>query len=262
MRTQKIERLKEAFKAPSRQKINEIVEDIPEVYRPEKYIELIQEVKSEEELEKAILKKIKDGYIKKEDWKLNTPKNKQELYEKEKDLFYMNEAMVEFSHANTIWEKIKDELNGEEKEEISLYIKLSNSFKLTEEELKCWHEKVNNKPIIIEPIIENQIKYKISQDYHAMFLNFIRKDKAEKFALSQIQDYKTFKNHNTFYLKDAFLNEKTDGAKNKKYLIVLEVSDEFSKVQQGEIQERLNLMLKHKKIKDPKIIAEIKKVLG
>lgn len=262
MRIQKIERLKEVFKAPSKQKINEIVEDIPEVYRPEKYIELFQIAKSEKELDKLIFEKIKDGYFKKEDWKLNTPKNKQELHEKEKDLFYMNEAIIEFSHAKNIWEKIKDELSGEEKEEISLYIKLSNSFKLTEEELKCWHEKVNNKLIIIEPIIENQIKYKISQDYHAMFLNFIRKDKAEKFALSQIQNYKTFKNHNTFYLKDAFLNEKTDGAKNKKHLIVLEVSDEFSKVQQGEIQERLNLMLKYKKIKSPKTIAEIKNIIG
>ena len=41
---------------------------------------------------------------------------------------------------------------------------------------------------------------------------------------------------------------------------MLEVTDEFSNNQQNLIIERLNLMLKYEKIKDPKTIEEIKKI--
>ena len=256
--------MKKLFKAPSRDQIKSIIEnDIPVVYNPEKFEKILAEVKSEEDLDKVILKNIKDGYIKKKDWRIEAPKNKEELKEKEKELFYTVEAMIEFRHAENI-EKIKiDKLSGEEKEDISLYIKLANSFKFTDEELDYWHQilKLNNKSIKFNLMIENQIEYKVSQDHYENFLNFIREDKAEKFALSQIEDLKTFK-ENKFYLKDIFLNKKTSNLKNKKYLIVLRVSDEFARLQESEIKERLKLMLKHKKIKDPKIIAEIKKVLG
>ena len=256
--------MKEIFKAPSRDEIQKIIEnDIPVAYNSEKFEKILAEVKSEEDLDKVILKNIKDGYIKKKDWRIEAPKNKEELKEKEKELFYIVEAMIEFRHAENI-EKIKtDKLSGEEKEDISLYMKLANSFKFADEELDYWHQilKLNNKLIKFNLMIENQIEYKVSQDHYTNFLNFIREDKAEKFALSQIEDYLTFKK-NSFYLKDIFLNKKTSNLKNKKYLIVLKVSDEFARMQEGEIKERLKLMMKHKKIKDPKIIAEIKKVLG
>lgn len=256
--------MKEIFKAPSRDEVKKIIEnDIPVVYNPEKFEKISAEVKSEEDLDKVILKNIKDGYIKKKDWRIEAPKNKEELKDKEKELFYTVEAMIEFRHAENI-EKIKiDKLSDEEKEDISLYLKLSNSFKLIDEELDYWHQilKLNNKQIKFNLMIENQIEYKLSNDFYANFLNFIREDKAEKFALSQIEDLKTFK-ENKFYLKDIFLNKKTSNLKNKKYLTVLTVSDEFARMQEREIKERLKLMMKHKKIKDPKIIAEIKKVLG
>ena len=186
--------MKEIFKAPSRDEIQKIIEnDIPVAYNPKKFEKILAEVKSEEDLDKVILKNIKDGYIKKKDWRIEAPKNKEELKDKEKELFYTVEAMIEFRYAENI-EKIKiDKLSGEEKEDISLYIKLANSVKLIDEELDYWHQilKLNNKLIKFNLMIENQIEYKVSQDHYANFLNFIREsleqklknaEKAEKMA--------------------------------------------------------------------------------
>ena len=70
--------MKEIFKAPSRDEIKKIIEnDIPVVYNPEKFEKILAEVKSEEDLDKVILKNIKDGYIKKKDWRIEAPKNKE-----------------------------------------------------------------------------------------------------------------------------------------------------------------------------------------
>ena len=68
--------MKEIFKAPSRDQIKSIIEnDIPVVYNPEKFEKILAEVKSEEDLDKVILKNIKDGYIKKKAWRIEAPKN-------------------------------------------------------------------------------------------------------------------------------------------------------------------------------------------
>ena len=54
--------MKEIFKAPSRNQIKSIIKnDIPVVYNPEKFEKILSEVKSEEVLDKVILKNIKDS---------------------------------------------------------------------------------------------------------------------------------------------------------------------------------------------------------
>ncbi|MDY4155039.1 hypothetical protein [Campylobacter sp.] len=247
METQKIEELrKKMFKAPNKDEINEIVEkDLLEPPLAEIYKRL-SKAKDEKELDKLIFEGIQNGSIKKEDW-YSTPKNEQDLYNKAKKFFYLVEANIEFTHTKKILEKIKDKISDKEREEIYLYTK--NGYIV-------YYEAKN----IEEFKKENIIEYQRSQECHQRYLNFIREDKSEKFALSQIEDYTTLKENNTLYLKDKSLNKKTYDFENQKFPIILEVADEFSNYEQNHIIERLNLMLKYQKIKDPKIIEKIKKI--
>lgn len=247
METQKIEELrKKMFKAPNKDEINEIVEkDLITEYQTAMYKRL-GKAKDEKELDKLIFEGIENGSITKEDW-YPTPKNEAELHDKEKNHFYLTEAMIEEAHTNKIWEKIQHKISDEEKEEIYLYTK--NGYIV-------YYEAKN----IEEFKKENIIEYQRSQECHQRYLNFIREDKTEKFAKSQIEDYTTLKENNTLYLKDKSLNKKTYDFENQKFPIILEVADEFSNYEQNHIIERLNLMLKYEKIKDPKIIEEIKKI--
>ena len=247
METQKIEELrKKMFKAPNKDEINEIVEkDLITEYQTAMYKRL-GKAKDEKELDKLIFEGIENGSITKEDW-YPAPKNEAELHDKEKNHFYLTEAMIEEAHTNKIWEKIQHKISDEEKEEIYLYTK--NGYIV-------YYEAKN----IEEFKKENIIEYQRSQECHQRYLNFIREDKTEKFAKSQIEDYTTLKENNTLYLKDKSLNKKTYDFENRKYPIMLEVTDEFSNNQQNLIIERLNLMLNYEKIKDPKTIEEIKKI--
>ena len=247
METQKIEELrKKMFKAPNKDEINEIVEkDLITEYQTAMYKRL-GKAKDEKELDKLIFEGIENGSITKEDW-YPAPKNEAELHDKEKNHFYLTEAMIEEAHTNKIWEKIQHKISDEEKEEIYLYTK--NGYIV-------YYEAKN----IEEFKKENIIEYQRSQECHQRYLNFIREDKTEKFAKSQIEDYTSLKENNTFYLKDKSLNKKTYDFENQKFPIILEVADEFSNYEQNHIIERLNLMLKYEKIKDPKIIEEIKKI--
>lgn len=247
METQKIEELrKKMFKAPNKDEINEIVEkDLITEYQTAMYKRL-GKAKDEKELDKLIFEGIENGSITKEDW-YPAPKNEAELHDKEKNHFYLTEAMIEEAHTNKIWEKIQHKISDEEKEEIYLYTK--NGYIV-------YYEAKN----IEEFKKENIIEYQRSQECHQRYLNFIREDKTEKFAKSQIEDYTTLKENNTLYLKDKSLNKKTYDFENQKFPIILEVADEFSNYEQNHIIERLNLMLKYEKIKDPKIIEEIKKI--
>ena len=247
METQKIEELrKKMFKAPNKDEINEIVEkDLITEYQTTMY-ERLSKAKDEKELDKLIFEGIQNGSITKEDW-YPAPKNEAELHDKEKNHFYLTEAMIEEAHTNKIWEKIQHKISDEEKEEIYLYTK--NGYIV-------YYEAKN----IEEFKKENIIEYQKSQECHQRYLNFIREDKTEKFAKSQIEDYTTLKENNTLYLKDKSLNKKTYNFENQKFPIILEVADEFSNYEQNHIIERLNLMLKYEKIKDPKIIEEIKKI--
>ena len=207
---------------------------------------MLGKAKNEKELDKLIFEGIENGSITKEDW-YPAPKNEAELHDKEKNHFYLTEAMIEEAHTNKIWEKIQHKISDEEKEEIYLYTK--NGYIV-------YYEAKN----IEEFKKENIIEYQRSQECHQRYLNFIREDKTEKFAKSQIEDYTTLKENNTLYLKDKSLNKKTYDFENQKFPIILEVADEFSNYEQNHIIERLNLMLKYEKIKDPKIIEEIKKI--
>ena len=247
METQKIEELrKKMFKAPNKDEINEIVEkDLITEYLTAMYKRL-GKAKDEKELDKLIFEGIENGSITKEDW-YPAPKNEAELHDKEKNHFYLTEAMIEEAHTNKIWEKIQHKISDEEKEEIYLY---------TKNRYIVYYEAKN----IEEFKKENIIEYQKSQECHQRYLNFIREDKTEKFAKSQIEDYTTLKENNTLYLKDKSLNKKTYNFENQKFPIILEVADEFSNYEQNHIIERLNLMLKYEKIKDPKIIEEIKKI--
>lgn len=247
METQKIEELrKKMFKAPNKDEINEIVEkDLITEYQTAMYKRL-GKAKDEKELDKLIFEGIENGSITKEDW-YPAPKNEAELHDKEKNHFYLTEAMIEEAHTNKIWEKIQHKISDEEKEEIYLY---------TKNRYIVYYEAKN----IEEFKKENIIEYQKSQECHQRYLNFIREDKTEKFAKSQIEDYTTLKENNTLYLKDKSLNKKTYDFENQKFPIILEVADEFSNYEQNHIIERLNLMLKYEKIKDPKIIEEIKKI--
>ena len=247
METQKIEELrKKMFKAPNKDEINEIVEkDLITEYQTAMYKRL-GKAKDEKELDKLIFEGIENGSITKEDW-YPAPKNEAELHDKEKNHFYLTEAMIEEAHTNKRWEKIQHKISDEEKEEIYLYTK--NGYIV-------YYEAKN----IEEFKKENIIEYQRSQECHQRYLNFIREDKTEKFAKSQIEDYTTLKENNTLYLKDKSLNKKTYDFENQKFPIILEVADEFSNYEQNHIIERLNLMLKYEKIKDPKIIEEIKKI--
>lgn len=247
METQKIEELrKKMFKAPNKDEINEIVEkDLITEYQTAMYKRL-GKAKDEKELDKLIFEGIENGSITKEDW-YPAPKNEAELHDKEKNHFYLTEAMIEEAHTNKIWEKIQRKISDEEKEEIYLY---------TKNRYIVYYEAKN----IEEFKKENIIEYQKSQECHQRYLNFIREDKTEKFAKSQIEDYTTLKENNTLYLKDKSLNKKTYDFENQKFPIILEVADEFSNYEQNHIIERLNLMLKYEKIKDPKIIEEIKKI--
>ena len=258
---EKVEELrKKMFKAPNKDEINEIVEkDLMTEYQTTTY-EKLSKAKDEKELDKLIFEGIENGSITKEDW-YPAPKNEQELHDKEKNHFYFTEAMIEDIHADKIWKKIKDKINDKDKEEIFSYTTNSLRIKPANEDIKEYEYRTNNEPQNIEQIKRtNELEYVMSQEYHQSFLNFIREDKTEKFAKSQIEDYTSLKENNTFYLKDKSLNKKTYDFENRKYPIMLEVTDEFSNNQQNHIIERLNLMLKYEKIKDPKTIEEIKKI--
>lgn len=247
METQKIEELrKKMFKAPNKDEINEIVEEYQTAIKDLITYKRLGKAKDEKELDKLIFEGIENGSITKEDW-YPAPKNEAELHDKEKNHFYLTEAMIEEAHTNKIWEKIQHKISDEEKEEIYLYTK--NGYIV-------YYEAKN----IEEFKKENIIEYQRSQECHQRYLNFIREDKTEKFAKSQIEDYTTLKENNTLYLKDKSLNKKTYDFENQKFPIILEVADEFSNYEQNHIIERLNLMLKYEKIKDPKIIEEIKKI--
>ena len=261
MEIQKIEELrKKMFKAPNKDEINEIVEkDLITKEQTEMY-ERLSKAKDEKELDKMIFEGIENGSIKKEDW-YPTPKNEAELHDKEKNHFYFTEAMIEEQHTKNTWEKIQHKISDEEKEEIYLYTRTALELKPSGNEIQEYENRTNNEPQNIEQAKRtNELEYVMSQEYHEHFLNFIREDKTEKFAKSQIEDYTNLKENNTFYLKDKSLNKKTYDFENRKYPIMLEVTDEFSNNQQNHIIKRLNLMLKYEKIKDPKTIEEIKKI--
>ena len=261
METQNIEKLrKQMFNAPNKDEINEIVEkDLITEYQTEMYKRL-SKAKDEKELDKMIFEGIQNGSITKEDW-YPTPKNEQELHDKEKNHFYLTEAMIEEIHADKIWEKIKDKINDKDKEEIYTYTDNLTQMKPNYNEIREYENQKDNEAQNIEQTKRgNELEYIMSQKSHQHYLNFIREDKSEKFALSQIEDYTNLKENNSFYLKDKSLNKKTYDFENRKYPIMLEVTDEFSNNQQNHIIERLNLMLKYEKIKDPKTIEEIKKI--
>ena len=257
----KVEELrKKMFKAPNKDEINEIVEkDLITEYQTTMY-ERLSKAKDEKELDKLIFEGIQNGSITKEDW-YPVPKNEQELHDKEKNHFYLTEAMIEEIHADKIWEKIKDKINDKDKEEIYTYTDNLTQMKPRYNEIREYENQKDNEAQNIEQAKRgNELEYVMSQECHKHYLNFIREDKSEKFALSQIEDYTNLKENNTFYLKDKSLNKKTYDFENRKYPIMLEVTDEFSNNQQNHIIERLNLMLKYEKIKDPKTIEEIKKI--
>lgn len=257
----KVEELrKKMFKAPNKDEINEIVEkDLITEYQTTMY-ERLSKAKDEKELDKLIFEGIQNGSITKEDW-YPVPKNEQELHDKEKNHFYLTEAMIEEIHADKIWEKIKDKINDKDKEEIYTYTDNLTQMKPRYNEIREYENQKDNEAQNIEQAKRgNELEYVMSQECHKHYLNFIREDKSEKFALSQIEDYTNLKENNTFYLKDKSLNKKTYDFENRKYPIILEVTDEFSNNQQNLIIERLNLMLKYEKIKDPKTIEEIKKI--
>ena len=261
MEIQKIEELrKRIFKAPNKDEIDEIVEKgLITEYQPTMYKRL-SKAKDEKELDKLIFEGIQNGSIKKEDW-YPIPKNEQELHNNEKNHFYLTEAMIEEQHIKNTWEKIQFKISDEEKEEIFSYTRTTLQLQPSENEIKEYENGQNNEPQNIEQVKRaNELEYIMSQEYHQHFFNFIREDKTEKFAKSQIEDYTNLKENNTFYLKDKSLNKKTYDFENRKYPIILEVTDEFSNNQQNHIIERLNLMLKYEKIKDPKTIEEIKKI--
>ena len=261
METQKIEKLrKQMFNAPNKDEINEIVEkDLITEYQTEMYKRL-SKAKDEKELDKLIFEGIENGSITKENW-YPAPKNEAELHDKEKNHFYFTEAMIEDTHADKIWEKIQDKINDKDKEEIFSYTTNSLQIKPSQKEIKEYENQQNNEPQNIEQIKRaNELEYIMSQEYHQHYLNFIREDKTEKFVKSQIEDYTSLKENNSFYLKDKSLNKKTYDFESRKYPIMLEVTDEFSNNQQNHIIKRLNLMLKYEKIKDPKTIEEIKKI--
>lgn len=261
MEIQKIEELrKKMFKAPNKDEINEIVEkDLITKEQTEMY-KMLSKAKDEKELDKLIFEGIQNGSITKENW-YPTPKNEQELHDMEKNHFYLTEAMIEEQHTKNTWEKIQHKISDEEKEEIYLYTRTALQLKPARNEIEEYENRTNNEPQNIEQVKRtNELEYIMSQEYHEHFLNFIREDKTEKFAKSQIEDYTNLKENNTFYLKDKSLNKKTYDFENRKYPIMLEVTDEFSNNQQNHIIERLNLMLKYEKIKDPKTIEEIKKI--
>ena len=261
METQNIEELrKKMFKAPNKDEINEIVEkDLITEDQANTY-KMLGKAKDEKELDKLIFEGIENGSITKENW-YPAPKNEAELHDKEKNHFYFTEAMIEDTHADKIWEKIQDKINDKDKEEIFSYTTNSLQIKPSQKEIKEYENQQNNEPQNIEQIKRtNELEYIMSQEYHQHFFNFIREDKTEKFAKSQIEDYTSLKENNSFYLKDKSLNKKTYDFENRKYPIMLEVTDEFSNNQQNHIIERLNLMLKYEKIKDPKTIEEIKKI--
>ncbi|MCI7588012.1 MAG: hypothetical protein MSS71_09235 [Campylobacter sp.] len=257
----KVEELrKKMFKAPNKDEINEIVEkDLITEYQTTMY-ERLSKAKDEKELDKLIFEGIQNGSITKEDW-YPVPKNEQELHDKEKNHFYLTEAMIEEIHADKIWEKIKDKINDKDKEEVYTYTDNLTQMKPRYNEIREYENQKDNEAQNIEQAKRgNELEYVMSQECHKHYLNFIREDKSEKFALSQIEDYTNLKENNTFYLKDKSLNKKTYDFENRKYPIILEVTDEFSNNQQNLIIERLNLMLKYEKIKDPKTIEEIKKI--
>lgn len=261
MEIQKIEELrKKMFKAPNKDEINEIVEkDLITKEQTEMY-KMLSKAKDEKELDKLIFEGIQNGSITKENW-YPTPKNEQELHDMEKNHFYLTEAMIEEQHTKNTWEKIQHKISDEEKEEIYLYTRTALQLKPARNEIEEYENRTNNEPQNIEQVKRtNELEYIMSQEYHEHFLNFIREDKTEKFAKSQIEDYTNLKENNTFYLKDKSLNKKTYDFESRKYPIMLEVTDEFSNNQQNHIIERLNLMLKYEKIKDPKTIEEIKKI--
>lgn len=261
MEIQKIEELrKRIFKAPNKDEIDEIVEkDLITEYQTEMYKRL-SKAKNEKELDKMIFEGIQNGSITKEDW-YPTPKNEQELHDKEKNHFYLTEAMIEEQHIKNTWEKIQHKISDEDKEEIFSYTRTALQLKPSKNEIKEYENLKDSETQNIEQTKRaNELEYVMSQECHEHFLNFIREDKSEKFALSQIEDYASLKENNTFYLKDKSLNKKTYDFENRKYPIILEVTNEFSNNQQNHIIERLNLMLKYEKIKDPKTIEEIKKI--
>lgn len=261
METQKIEKLrKQMFNAPNKDEIDEIVEkDLITKEQTEMY-KMLGKAKNEKELDKLIFEGIQNGSITKEDW-YPAPKNEAELHDNVKNHFYLTEAMIEEQHTKNTWEKIQHKISDEEKEEIFSYTKTTLQLQPAKNEIKEYEYRTNNEPQNIEQVKRtNELEYIMSQEYHQRYLNFIREDKTEKFALSQIEDYTNLKENNTFYLKDKSLNKKTYDFENRKYPIMLEVTDEFSNNQQNHIIERLNLMLKYEKIKDPKTIEEIKKI--
>ena len=261
METQKIEELrKKMFKAPSRDEINEIIKkDLLEPPLAEIYKRL-SKAKDEKELDKLIFEGIENGSITKEDW-YPAPKNEAELHDKEKNHFYLTEAMIEEQHIKNTWEKIQFKISDEEKEEIFSYTRTALQLKPSKNEIKEYENLKDSEAQNIEQTKRaNELEYVMSQECHEHFFNFIREDKTEKFAKSQIEDYTNLKENNSFYLKDKSLNKKTYDFENRKYPIILEVTDEFSNNQQNHIIERLNLMLKYEKIKDPKTIEEIKKI--
>ncbi|MCI6662523.1 hypothetical protein [Campylobacter sp.] len=261
MEIQKIQELrKKMFKAPNKDEINEIVEkDLITKEQTEMY-KILGKAKDEKELDYFIFEGIQNGSITKEDW-YPAPKHKVELHNKVKNHFYLTEAMIEEQHIKNTWEKIQHKISDEEKEEIFSYTRTTLQLKPSENEIKEYENQKDNEAQNIEQIKRaNKLEYIMSQKSHQHYLNFIREDKSEKFALSQIEDYTNLKENNTFYLKDKSLNKKTYNFENQKYPIILEVTDEFSNNQQNLIIERLNLMLKYEKIKDPKTIEEIKKI--
>lgn len=261
MEIQKIQELrKKMFKAPNKDEINEIVEkDLITKEQTEMY-KILGKAKDEKELDYFIFEGIQNGSITKEDW-YPAPKHKVELHNKVKNHFYLTEAMIEEQHIKNTWEKIQHKISDEEKEEIFSYTRTTLQLKPSENEIKEYENQKDNEAQNIEQIKRaNKLEYIMSQKCNQSYLNFIREDKTEKFALSQIEDYTTLKENNSFYLKDRSLNKKTYDFENQKYPIMLEVTDEFSNNQQNLIIERLNIMLKYEKIKDPKTIEEIKKI--
>lgn len=261
MEIQKIQELrKKMFKAPNKDEINEIVEkDLITKEQTEMY-KILGKAKDEKELDYFIFEGIQNGSITKEDW-YPAPKHKVELHNKVKNHFYLTEAMIEEQHIKNTWEKIQHKISDEEKEEIFSYTRTTLQLKPSENEIKEYENGQNNEPQNIEQIKRtHELEYVMSQECHEHFFNFIREDKTQKFVKSQIEDYTNLKENNFFYLKDKSLNKKTYDFENRKYPIILEVTDEFSNNQQNFIIERLNLMLKYEKIKDPKTIEEIKKI--
>ena len=261
METQKIEKLrKQIFNAPNKDEIDEIVEKGLITKEQTEMYKMLGKAKDEKELDKLIFEGIQNGSITKEDW-YPTPKNEAELHDNVKNHFYDTEAMIEAKHIENTWEKIQFKISDEEKEEIFSYTRTTLQLQPSKNEIKEYENGQNNEPQNIEQVKRaNELEYIMSQEYHQHFFNFIREDKTEKFAKSQIEDYTNLKENNTFYLKDKSLNKKTYDFENRKYPIMLEVTDEFSNNQQNHIIERLNLMLKYEKIKDPKTIEEIKKI--